>query len=322
MHHPAVSVLIPTYNRAAFIGRAIGQVLGQTWTDLELLVVNDRSTDNTAAILEDWRARDRRVRIVSNERGPHGPAGARNAGLAQARAPWVAFLDSDDEWAPDKLAQFMQAAADDVTLVGSNYRMIREEGQASQTMWEFVSTVMIPWWSKDPLAQPVIRAEALKADPALLADPGMVRAMALGAFLWPHTSSVMVRRAAVEDAGGFNARLLRTEDMHLWLDLLARGRFVYLDQPLGSYHIQGRESASGQRYEHHAGERRHTRYQETLAHLRFFQSLRKRYVLSPAEQRYLKERIRMQHRYCAEATADAASLTARWHAWRARGRGR
>ncbi len=315
MHTPAVSVLIPTYNRAAFVGRAIEQVLGQTWTDLELLVVNDRSTDDTATVLSDWQKRDRRLRIINNNQGPHGPAGARNAGLAEARAPWVAFLDSDDEWEADKIAHFMPAAGDGVTLIGSNYFMVREDGQPSQTMWDFVSTVMIPWWSKDPLAQPVIPAQALRDQPGLLADPRVVRGMAMGGFLWPHTSSVMVRRSAVQQAGGFNARLLRTEDMHLWLDLLNLGRFVYVDRPLGRYHIQGREAATGQRYESHAENRRHTHYEETLAHLNFFRSLRKRYALQPVERRYLQERLRMQHLYCARAAGADRPLAARWHAW-------
>ena len=90
---------------------------------------------------------------------------------------------------------------------------------------------------------------------------------------------------------------------------------MYLDRALGRYHIQGREAATGQRYESHAENRRHSPYQETLAHLNFFRSLGKRYALQPVERRYLQERLRMQHLYCARAAGSARPFVARWHAW-------
>ena len=105
---PPVSVVIPAYNRAATIGAAIDSVLRQTWTDFELVVVDNGSTDGT---LEAARAvTDPRLRVVAAPRNL-GAAGARNLGVAEARGTWIAFQDSDDEWMPQKLEKQMARIA-------------------------------------------------------------------------------------------------------------------------------------------------------------------------------------------------------------------
>ena len=101
---PAVSIVIPAYNRAATIRAAIESVLRQTWTDFELIVVDDGSTDDTLA--EAAKVADPRLRLVESPANG-GAAAARNRGLAEARADWVAFQDSDDEWLPRKLEKQM-----------------------------------------------------------------------------------------------------------------------------------------------------------------------------------------------------------------------
>ena len=102
---PLVSVIIPTYNRAVLVERAIRSVLGQHWRDLELIVVDDGSTDGTAARLAGID--DVRMRVIPQDNG--GVACARNRGLAEARADWIAFLNSDDHWHPEKLSRQMAA---------------------------------------------------------------------------------------------------------------------------------------------------------------------------------------------------------------------
>ncbi len=94
-----VSVVIPTYNRAQYVTKAIESVLAQTYTDYEIIIVDDGSTDDTPVVL---RAYADRIRVVHQENA--GPSAARNAGIQAARGRWVAFLDSDDEWRPGKLA--------------------------------------------------------------------------------------------------------------------------------------------------------------------------------------------------------------------------
>lgn len=102
MTAPAVSIILPTYNRAAVLGRAIRSVLAQTFSDFELLVIDDGSTDATQEIVS--AIDDSRLRYLPQQT-QNGPAVCRNLGIQRARAPLVAFQDSDDEWLIDKLAR-------------------------------------------------------------------------------------------------------------------------------------------------------------------------------------------------------------------------
>ncbi|RLB10590.1 MAG: glycosyltransferase family 2 protein, partial [Deltaproteobacteria bacterium] len=95
-----VSVIIPTYNRAQKLIRAVDSVLNQTFRDVEIIVVDDGSEDDTRAVLRRWGTK---ITVIEH-RSRRGPSAARNSGIAQASAPLIAFLDSDDYWLPEKLA--------------------------------------------------------------------------------------------------------------------------------------------------------------------------------------------------------------------------
>lgn len=97
-----VSIIMPAYNAASYIEKAIASVQAQTYTDWELIVVDDCSTDATAEIAGVFARQDERIRLIRNERN-RGVAAARNAGLAASSGCYVAFLDSDDSWYPKKL---------------------------------------------------------------------------------------------------------------------------------------------------------------------------------------------------------------------------
>ncbi len=99
INHPHISVIIPTYNRAALLIEAVESVLAQTWSDFELIVVDDGSTDDTPQCLKKYS--DRLIYLRQENRGV---SAARNYGIANARGEWLAFLDSDDLWLPRKLA--------------------------------------------------------------------------------------------------------------------------------------------------------------------------------------------------------------------------
>ena len=97
---PLVSVVIPTYNRSAFVTKAIDSVLNQVFGDYELIVVDDGSTDDTKGQLDKYQGK---IRYIYQDN--HGVSAARNTGITASRGEWLAFLDSDDEWRPNYLAK-------------------------------------------------------------------------------------------------------------------------------------------------------------------------------------------------------------------------
>lgn len=97
-----ISVILPTYNRKNTIKRAIDSVLNQTYKNIELIIVDDASSDGTLEFVSRQYGEDERITYIINEENL-GPSGARNVGVANAKGSWIAFQDSDDEWHMDKL---------------------------------------------------------------------------------------------------------------------------------------------------------------------------------------------------------------------------
>ena len=120
------SVVIPLWNKKAAIGQTVASVLAQTWPDLELVVVDDGSTDGSADALAGFD--DPRLRIVRQANAGAGPA--RNRGIAESRHAWIAFLDADDRWAPDHLAELdrIRRAEPDAALIGTAFAVRHQDG--------------------------------------------------------------------------------------------------------------------------------------------------------------------------------------------------
>jgi glycosyltransferase involved in cell wall biosynthesis len=139
MEMPNLSVIIPTYNRANMVGRAISSALSQTEQAIEVIVVDDCSTDATRDQLSAWQRRDSRVRPVL-QAANQGPAGARNRGVAEARGEFVAFLDSDDVWRRGHLESGVRflAARPDLDVVFADIQRIGVDGVALEEslLWE------------------------------------------------------------------------------------------------------------------------------------------------------------------------------------------
>jgi glycosyltransferase involved in cell wall biosynthesis len=211
---PAVSVVIPAFNRARLLPRAVESVLGQTLTDLELVVVDDGSTDDTPRGLAGIA--DKRVRCFRFERN-RGIGAARREGVRQSRGRLVAFLDSDDRWAPGKLEQVVSLfdRHPEVDLVFSDYENInhirntktRGFDQAAEVLRSLrVSPLEDAWW---------------------IIEEGVPEALARSNFLG--TSSVVtVRRSLFDRAGDFRTDLSGTEDLEFWWRAAVKGaRFAY-----------------------------------------------------------------------------------------------
>ena len=126
---PKVSVIMPAFNSEKYIERSIKSVLSQTWPDLELIVVDDGSTDRTPAILRRLSAADSRLRTLRTEN--HGPAEARNVALKEISddADYVTFIDADDELLPDALSYALESAGDGADLILFGFSIVEADGK-------------------------------------------------------------------------------------------------------------------------------------------------------------------------------------------------
>jgi glycosyltransferase involved in cell wall biosynthesis len=193
------------YNAARFIAEAIDSVLRQTWTDFELIVVDDGSTDASATIARERGSRDARVRVIS--RPNTGVCGARNDALAASRGRYMACLDADDVATPDRLEQqvrFLDGHPGCV-LVGSWVTITDPRGVPLAV-------------EKLPTTHEEIDARLLKGDGGVVRQP-----------------TVMLRREAVVAAGGYDPGYAASEDLDLFLRLAERGQLANLPRPLVNY---------------------------------------------------------------------------------------
>ena len=123
---PLISVIVPVYNTAPWLGRCLDSICAQTYRNLEILCVNDGSTDNSAEILEEYAAKDSRIKVITQENA--GLSAARNTALEHAIGEWVTGVDSDDYLEPCIYERAMQSVAEGVDLVFFGVRDVDEEG--------------------------------------------------------------------------------------------------------------------------------------------------------------------------------------------------
>lgn len=293
---PRVSIVIPTYNRVAYIVEAIRSVQLQSVADWELIVVDDGSTDGTSAALEQVARGDPRIRMIRNDRTP-GPAGARNAGLRQVRSEFVAFLDSDDVWSPAFLERQLQRLADDhaTGLAAADYWMVDKESGYRQSASAFLLETMLPWWESMPLARQAIPCAEIRRDISTIARREAVLSNAIGGFLWIAVSAVVLRLRTLDKIGGFNEALARTEDLDLWLRINRSWAIAYTDLPLATYDITGRNEGSGPRYIGHAAGRRHSAYSERVHHIGLLKRIARMPELNAAQRAFLRDRLGALH---------------------------
>lgn len=208
-----VSVIIPTYNCASLLPQAIESVIDQTFTNLEIIVIDDGSTDDTPSIIQDY---DGRIQFIQIEHTGL-PSVVRNKGIQAARGKYIAFLDSDDRWLANKLEIQVPLLDDDpqIGLVCGNALVLRE-GNLDPDRTYF----------PDPPAFPHTGFAVLLENNFII------------------TSTVLMRRALIEEVGNFSElpELRALEDYDLWLRLATRAKISYLSDPLAIYNDRGGES--------------------------------------------------------------------------------
>jgi glycosyltransferase involved in cell wall biosynthesis len=223
---PLVSVIMPAYNAAAFIAESIESVLHQTHAAFELIVIDDGSSDDTAAIVERYAAADARVRLIRC-RNSGKPSIARNIGIGQASGDYLSFLDSDDVWLPERLARTVAgmrahpewiAAFHDIDIVDS-------AGRKTGSTYLENSGFM------------AMAASHLRALDDGWHDCGARFFVFMSLhYSAVHTQSVIIdRRQAGLDLLRFDEDYVICEDSDLWLRLALWGRYGYLDRVLSAY---------------------------------------------------------------------------------------
>lgn len=215
MEKPLISVILPTYNRAAYLIRAMQSVLSQDYENLELLIIDDGSLDGTRDVVE--AEKDSRVRYMRTPVN-RGAAAARNAGIRRAKGEYLAFQDSDDKWLPGKLTKQIEllcSCSEDTALVYHTISRISENGEKR----------LIP---DEQVAQKERSGQIFNS---------LLRRNYIG------VPSICVRKAALTGPAGvgvFDPQMPIMEDYELILRIAAKYRIVYLEEVLAdTYHLPG-----------------------------------------------------------------------------------
>jgi glycosyltransferase involved in cell wall biosynthesis len=250
---PKISVIIPAYNVAAYIAETLASVFAQTFTDFEVIVVNDGSpdTEEFERIIQPYLKR-----ICYLKQANRGASAARNTGLRAAAGELIAFLDADDLWSPqylDEQLRFMRKRGCDLACADANYF-----GESDRTGQTYMDSLM----RTAPPEGPVTFLELVNADRSLI------------------TSGVIVRRDLVLEVGLFDESLRNAQDFDLWLRLARHGaKLAYHRHVLLMYRSRP-DSLSGDAINSHQRE------------LRVFDKIEQSYEFTPAERAEVSAVIR------------------------------
>lgn len=195
-----VSVIIPSYNSAQYLPEAIESVLTQTYRPLQVIVVDDGSTDDTARAVEPYRDR---IRFIQKSNG--GPASARNFGLKAVKGDWIAFLDADDVWLPQKLEKQMRVIEEhpEVGMVACGEYEVNEYGTRD------AEHIYTNYKDKRRFLEALCSGNVIGGG-----------------------STALVRRSCLEHLGGFDEDLFGTEDWDMWLRIAFLYEVRFVEEPL------------------------------------------------------------------------------------------
>jgi glycosyltransferase involved in cell wall biosynthesis len=209
---PLISVIIPAYNGEKFLPRSIGSVLAQTHRELELIVVDDGSTDGTKSVVERFRKNDSRISYYFEENSG-GPARPKNLGMRYVKGEYVAYLDQDDEWLPEKLEKQLalfensgKKESGSIGLVGCNAFLAHKDGKIFGKYKAPTNATAFP----------------------LLLDRNYIYS----------NSSVIIRRDVILKIGERDDRLKYAEDWDMWIRIAAAGYGIaFVREPLFKYYF-------------------------------------------------------------------------------------
>ena len=213
-----ISIVVPTYNSGALLKQTLDSALAQTVAPIEIIVVDDGSTDSTP----DWVRAHYGDRIVVIEQRNGGVARARNTGWRAARGEWIAFLDHDDVWYPDKLERLSSAVTPECGVVYSRWREVDKSGEP---LPELSQATRQNWWK------------------------GRSGDVFGWVFSWRcpivSMSVPIVRRELLKRIGGFDPRCVPCDDWDLWIRLARACKFAFLDEVTVDYRCYPTQQSRG-----------------------------------------------------------------------------
>jgi teichuronic acid biosynthesis glycosyltransferase TuaG len=225
-----ISVIMPVYNAGKFIDEAVESVVSQSYANWELLLIDDGSNDGSIDILREWSNKDGRISILQHPNGINkGVSSSRNMGLKYAKGEWVAFLDADDVWMPEKLQKqfekIMEINDSKLYFLYSTARVIDENGNIIK--------------SKDERKEHNPKYDIIGAG-----KPGL----SVNSFRWvtkkgfeAPTSSVIVKTDIIKHLGGFEEDLNDTEDAIMWYRIIEIGNHYFIPAPLSYYRVHNNQ---------------------------------------------------------------------------------
>ena len=199
-----ITVIIPTYNAEHLLKRSVDSILAQTYTDLEIILVDDKSTDKTAEVIKDCERKDSRIRSIFLEKNSGGPATPKTIGVKNAESELIAFLDQDDEWLPEKLERQYEylLSHKDAVLVGTTCLNVNASGEKTR--------LPISTNTEKILTECIVHS----------------------------SSSVLMRKSIFTELGYFDPNFTMSDDWDLWIRIFLAGyRLDFIDEPLFLRHI-------------------------------------------------------------------------------------
>ncbi|MEW5894157.1 MAG: glycosyltransferase [Candidatus Omnitrophota bacterium] len=205
---PKVSVIVPVYNRENYLGKCIDSILAQEYRDYEILLVDNNSANGSVRVIREYeKFYPHKIRCLSQPK--QGAAAARNLGACAARGAYLAFLDSDDLWFPEKLKiqMFFFEKKKDVDLMYTSYARFGKNG--------------------------LMRGDELRKLYPRLLDGHILPDLLLECFIW--TSTVVIRKSVFRELGGFDESLATGEDYDLWLRAAVKYKIFGIPLALAQY---------------------------------------------------------------------------------------
>ena len=214
---PRVSVIIPTYNRCNVLERAIRSVLDQTFQDFELLIIDDHSSDDPHKVIE--AIDDARIKYIRHESNK-GPSAARNTGIRNSSCAYIAFLDDDDEWLPEKLGLQLALLESSPLEIGGVYT-------GYESVDSFSGKIL-------HISRPI--------------HTGNIYNILLINNCIGSTSTILLKRVCFEVAGSFDENLSNFEDYDLWIRIAKYFQFYYIPSPLYRYYVNNVKISNNPEY--------------------------------------------------------------------------